>query len=246
LARELADVLHHLLPEAAPLGVRSPRRLLLPAESGNRFGAAVLWNLGVELRREGIGASVRFARSDTEDYRPPASEREQPRSPLLPTLESVETKDLSGLAEPEVREDVALIGAQDDWVLQAPPGALAGSAVLLLATPTEQCSSRVHELVDARFAGQEAVRLGITIHGVRGLEEARDAFDALADDVEAQHGVELTSYGFLLEDVQLYRAHVGQQPVSLCRPGSPAAITLADVARTLCNDFPAWVPSADD
>jgi MinD-like ATPase involved in chromosome partitioning or flagellar assembly len=78
--------------------------------------------------------------------------------------------------------------------------------------------------------------VGVTIHGVRSIDEARDAFHALVSALEPELRERLVSYGLLLDDLDVYRAIVNRRPVGVIHPQSRAARALADVARLLLGD----------
>ena len=78
----------------------------------------------------------------------------------------------------------------------------------------------------------------MTVHGVRSIEEARWTFLELAASCEQELGRPLTSYGLLLDDLDVYRGIVERRAVGLCRPRSRAARALRDVARLLCEETP--------
>ena len=80
------------------------------------------------------------------------------------------------------------------------------------------------------------LELGVTLHGVESIAEARNAFDALAQRTESETTRPLISYGLLVDDLHVYRAIAAQRPVGLAHPQSPAARALMDVARLLYED----------
>jgi hypothetical protein len=86
--------------------------------------------------------------------------------------------------------------------------------------------------------------VGVTIHGVRSIDEARGAFYALVSALEPELRERLVSYGLLLDDLDVYRAIVNRRPVGVIHPQSRAARALADVARLLLSD--AAVPAVDE
>ena len=80
------------------------------------------------------------------------------------------------------------------------------------------------------------VEVGVTIHGVNQIDEARRAFDDLARACEERLGLSLASYGLLVDDLDLYRAIAAGRPIGRENPNAPAARALTDVARLLYED----------
>jgi MinD-like ATPase involved in chromosome partitioning or flagellar assembly len=78
--------------------------------------------------------------------------------------------------------------------------------------------------------------VGVTIHGVSAISEARTAFEHLSRITEEQLGLVLASYGLLVDDLHVYRAIAAQRPIGLAHPQAPATRALKDVARLLYED----------
>ena len=93
---------------------------------------------------------------------------------------------------------------------------------LLLASPDPEALRRAHDQAREIAANQPGAAIGVTIHGVGRIEEARGAFEKLAIAVEADAAIELESYGLLVDDLHLYRAIVAQRPIGLAHPAAPA------------------------
>jgi hypothetical protein len=238
VARQLADVLHYFLEDAAaPSGGRT-RCLALVAEPDELLGVALLWNLAHELARRGTSVAWVSALSD-EELLP---------GDALPGVARVlaPVDELAGLAS-AVREVGAKLRARraPELVLtRVPPAWLAPEAgagellawTLLLAGADPECRDearvRSRRIADA-FPG---ARVGVTVHGVRSVREAEVAFDALARGL-GPAGAELWSYGLLLDDHLLYDALLSKRPLGEHRPESRAAHALRDVARLLHEDW---------
>ena len=91
-------------------------------------------------------------------------------------------------------------------------------------------------------ATEPGAEVGVTLHGVESVAEARPAFGRLAGRFEAELGRPLRSFGLLLDDLLVYRAVVERRPVVLSHPQSLAARALADVARLLLGDARSGAP----
>jgi hypothetical protein len=84
-------------------------------------------------------------------------------------------------------------------------------------------------------ANTPSMRVGVTIHGARRVRDAERAFSHLARVAEKNLGCGLTSYGLLVDDLDVYRAIVAQRPIGLEHPQCPAARALRDVARLVLD-----------
>ena len=78
--------------------------------------------------------------------------------------------------------------------------------------------------------------IGVTIHGVSSVKQARHAFEHLSRMCDSQLGFALVSYGLLVDDLDVYRAIAAQRPIGLVHPQAPATRALMDVARLLYED----------
>jgi len=80
------------------------------------------------------------------------------------------------------------------------------------------------------------LEVGVAIHGVRRIDDARQAFDELARRCDQQIGLALASYGLLVDDLDVYRAIAAGRSVMGTSPNCPAARALNDVARLIYED----------
>lgn len=245
MARALGDVLHLFDPELAP--ARAPRRAAaapLPVTAlalapGDLLGLGAAFNLAVELARRGgragLVASAEGAPLSADDEAAALGARLAlvPPGPPAALLDTVR-----GLAQ-ELAEDGGAGLLLACLPLDALEDALAGGALehALLLSPADRGSLAQTEARARRFyAARRDARVGVTIHGVRSVGEAREAFDRLHDAIERDLGRALCSYGLLVDDLALYRSLVERRPVATSRHQSPAARALADVARLLAED----------
>jgi hypothetical protein len=118
---------------------------------------------------------------------------------------------------------------------------------LLFTRPDGRDLARSHALVERVLAVAPDARIGVTVHGVGSIEEARDAFDAfIAMASPADSRRPLLSYGLLVDDLDVYRAIANRRAVGVSHPQSRAARALADVASLLLEDAGAGVrPAAE-
>lgn len=205
--------------------------------------AAFTWNLAVEVARLGGRAMV----IAPEDSAPSPLWPEAGTGPLgvelLPSLAA----DLPGLLAVAQQAASAKMrtGAEGGLVfVRIPPAWLdaPGKGSELLRWTLLFTSSRIPDLkgtlvMAKTIMGQHPkARVGITIHGAESRSEAETAFGRLARSARQNLGHDLTSYGLLVDDLQVYRAIVAQRPIGLAHPQSPAARALRDVAQLLLND----------
>ena len=80
------------------------------------------------------------------------------------------------------------------------------------------------------------IEIGVTLHGVSSISEARSAYETLARRAQSDLGLFLISYGLLVDDLHVYRAIAAQRPIGLEHPQAPATRALMDVARLLYKD----------
>jgi hypothetical protein len=250
LARGLADVLHYFIPEvpaadrtsAAPRAIPVPI-LGVPLGDGDVVRAALVWNLAVEIARLGSGGTiVAPAVEDAGSLWP-----EPGQGPLGTELVLTFAEDLGELAtaaldvaasrsEESLEAGFVLVRVPPGWLEKGPVAQPFLRRILLFVSPDRRDLVETYSLVKRCFAaGAESV--GITIHGVRSVTEAEQAFLRLARASERHLGRPLTSYGLLVDDLHVYRSIVSRRPVGLTHPHSPAARTLRDVAKLVFADL---------
>jgi hypothetical protein len=241
LARELADVIHYFLEDArSGAAEREPPLVAVPVGEKEAVRLAFVWNLAVELARSGARPSLVVPEGGTaRDLLPPAAVG----GVLAPELILSPARDLAGLARdarsperPARDGSLRLAVVPAEWIgLQAAPGRLL-RWTLLFATPDPAGLDAACALAGRVAAADPAAEIGLTLHGVESVAEARAAFSLLAGRFEAEGGRPLRSYGLLLDELLVYRGVVERRPVVLSHPQSLASRALADVARLLLTD----------
>lgn len=252
MPRQLEDVLDYLLPRAASAGAvaaRPPRAaalpiLTLPVPPDDVLCAAIAYNLAVSLARTGLQVSVVLPEDPSLCELWPDSEPQ----PLGLALVSTRSADLAELGRAAL--DVAvgrLADARDGGIVLVcvPPALLfradrAARALLrwcLLFSLPDRDSLRASYAVAKRALALEAgIRVGLTLHGVRSLQQAERAFERIARVAARQLGTRLVSYGLLVDDLQVYRSIAARRPVALAQPQSPATRALAEVAELIRSE----------
>ena len=255
MARDLGDVLHYFFHEDEAARPRAPKPpppaaqraalpvIATPLSDRDVVRATLLWNLAVEIARQGASASVVApANGDTAALWP-----EPGRGPLGAELVLTFADDLAGLARSAF--DVAthagasarggglvLVRVPPAWLAQAGDAPALFDWTLLLVSPQPRELLETYALVKQLVKACPTARVGITIHGPRSVGEAREAFDRLARTTRRHLDRELASYGLLVDDVHVVRAIVSRRPVGLAHPHAAATRALQDVARWLILD----------
>jgi hypothetical protein len=249
VARELGDVLHYFIPDdEVPQPQRelrgSPLALVaVPVVESDVVRAAFVWNLAVEMGRLGAAAAV-IAPGDEarESLWPPPG-----RGPLGAEFVPSSVPDLHTLASRALEVatsrgaecrggGMVLVQVPPSWLDEAMEGDPLLRWTLLFTAPEPRDLEETRALAERLLFAVPEAQVGVTIHGVRSIEEARRAFDALAAALEPGLRERLVSYGLLLDDLDIYRAIVNRRPIGVIRPQSRAARALGDVARLLLGD----------
>jgi hypothetical protein len=262
--RDLGDVIDYFLPDRRahealaparrPLEARSepgprPERpaalpiVALPIGSRDVVRAAFAWNLAVELARRGASATLLAP--------------EEPESSLLwpepgpgPVGAELVLAPCAGLAElARAALDLAVARAADapdggvvlarvppEWLREARHARALLRWVLLFATAEGAELHEAYALAKRVLAAVPETRIGVTVHGVRRVAEAEAGFRRVAGVASRHLGAQLLSYGFLVDDLHVYRAITARRPVGIEHPQSRAARALGDVARLILDD----------
>ncbi len=239
MPRELADVIHYFLDERDRGGEARPPLLALPVREKDAVRLALLWNLAVELGRSGARASILVPETAAarELLPPPAV-----GGVLAPELTLSGARSLAELAadsrrgEPGREGSLRLALVPAEWIRGTDGAAGLLRWTLLLATPDPPDLDATAELAERVAAADPGAEVGVTLHGVESVRQARELFERLAGRFEARAGRPLRSYGLLLDDLLVYRAAVERRPVVLSHPQALASRALADVASLLLDD----------
>jgi hypothetical protein len=236
VSRDLGDVLHYFI-DGAPAAGR--RVLAVPLGERDLVRSALVLGLAAELASAGRPAVLAApgaceALGHAESASPQGVERVASDAGDAGAL-AAHVEALLGEASAG-RRGIVLAPLPPAWIDgSSRPGALLDWS-LVLATPQPRDLDRAFGLLARIDLAAPGGRLGVTVHGIRDLDEARDAFLALAVRSESELGRPLLSYGCLLDDLDVCRALVARRPLGLVRPASRAARALRDVARLLAED----------
>jgi hypothetical protein len=259
LPRDLGDVLHFFLgdedgaPHAPRAGdgggpPRADRLAALPIVSipvGERdvVRAAYAWNLAVEVARQGASATLLApVQGDATALWPEAG-----RGPLGVEVALSSARNFGDLNRAAL--DIAVGRAADSgdggvvlttvppaWYRDAATGRALIRWVLLFAAAEASDLLETYGLAKRVIGANPEARVGVTIHGVRRVAEAEQAFRRVSDVAARRLDHPLESYGLLVDDLHVYRAIVSRRPIGLEHPQSRAARALRDVASLLLED----------
>lgn len=257
MPRDLADVLHYFLPEfdgeretsvgrEAQLGggeARSLAILGIPIGERDVVRAALAWNLAIETARLGAATLMIAPASDAGSPLWP----EPGMGPLGTELVLCPATDLESLylAATELAKShandtkmggIVFVRIPPPWLAVGRTKANPIRWLLLLTSANRRDLHEAYDLAKTLSGADPAVELGVTIHGVSSISEARAAFEYLSRISQEQLGLVLSSYGLLVDDLDVYRAIAAQRPIGLAHPQAPATHALMDVARLLHED----------
>ncbi len=215
----------------------------LPIGENDVVRAALAWNLAIETSRLGGATVIVTPDSDSSSPLWP----EAGAGPLGTELFFCPAVDLQGLysVAHEIAADHARRGRRGGIVfVRIPPAWLVGSDpetnpirwLLLLTSANRRDLTDAFDLAKTLAAVDPHVEIGVTVHGVRSISEARNAFEYLSRLGKQELGMVLASYGLLVDDLHVYRAIAAQRPIGVAHPQAPATRALMDVARLLYED----------
>jgi len=228
-----------------PLATAAPAFPLLgvPIGESDVVKAALTWNLAVETTRLGGRAIVLTPASGTDTPLWP----EPGNGPLGTETILCEARDLDELtqtaaelaisqAASAARGGTIFVGVPAHWL--AADGAQADPLDwwLLISSSNRNDLAESFDLARAVRHSNARAQIGVTIHGVTSVNEARCAFKYLSRLCQTRLQLDLTSYGLLVDDLHVYRAIVAQRPIGLAHPQAPATRALMDVAGLIYED----------
>lgn len=227
---------------AAPLPV-----LGIPIGDRDVMHAALTWNLAVETARLGRQAIVLAPESDAQTPLWPA----RGVGPLGSEVLFCPASDLEALGRSAaecareralgpasrgrsggtlfVRVPIAWIERGDAWSDPIPWW-------LLMSSSDRRHLEDAYRLGKAIRALSPEAEIGVTIHGVSNVGEARRAYEHVSRLCQAELDLDLISYGLLVDDLHVYRAIAAQRAIGLAHPQAPATRALMDVARLIDED----------
>jgi hypothetical protein len=250
LPRDLADVLHYFLPELeqgqGKAGECPPTPLPilgLPIGEQDVVRAALAWNLAIEASR--LGASTVMLAPETDEVSPLWPEAGP--GPLGSELVFCPARNLTDLqaaadelaakrASKARQGGVVFVRIPPSWLEQGHAPIESVRWVLLMSSSNRRDLEGAFELAASLQRRHPRIEIGLTVHGTQTIAEARSAFEWLARRMRDGLGLDLISYGLLVDDLNVYRAIAAQRPIGLVHPQAPATRALMDVARLIYED----------
>ena len=235
MARDLSDVLHYFLEDAPPSahGAAAPL-LAVPLARGETLRSALTQALASELAERGLDVALLV---------PSVNVTPQDGLPgIRPVRVACGSQNLGDLraaamawAAKHRERGLALVQVPAEWLDQLQPCDPLLGWVLLLAEPGDRRSALDLCLRLGRCG--PSTQIGVTVHGVHSIDEGEALFETLAREVEGSVGRRLSSYGLVLDDLEIARALVTGRAMDSQGPGQDAARSLRDVAHWLHEDL---------
>lgn len=230
-------------PTERPTG-RLPLSLLgIPIGDRDVVHAAYTWNLAIETARQGGASLIVAPECDRETALWPAAGAGAFGGEVVYCA----VGDLAGLcraaaalAEERSRQSprggIVFTRIPPEWLAEARASLEPLRWLLFFASPGRMGIDAPLERLKPLLERQPGIDVGVTLQGFRRVGEARKAFDDLARRFDERLGTSLVSYGFLVDDLDVYRGIATGQPIGLRAPDAPAGRALRDVARLLYED----------
>lgn len=225
-------------PEVHELGSSSLPLAAVPIADHEIVRASLVAGLASEIAALGGDATLLTPETPNAEALFSRSICESPRV----RLETCPAEDLASLHSAAV----ALAAARADGcadggivLVRIPPVWLRGAEqpaellewMLLFTSPQQHDMARAYALAALVLEANPKAEVGITVHGAVGQQDGEETFTRLARNVEQRLGLTLTSYGLLVEDLDVYRAIVARRAIGRAHPNSLAAKGLRETAK---------------
>jgi hypothetical protein len=255
--RDLADVLHYFMPEIAADENQRTEAVHIPAIPPEpEFETASLPLAAVPIADHeivvaslvaGLASEISALGGDSTILTPATPNAQtlfaqsQDVSPSI-RVETCDAQDLASLHRAAI--ELAGARARDHpeggvVLVRIPPLWLRGAEqhpellewTLLFTSPQQRSLEQTYALAALVLEENPQASVGITVRGAIGQRDGEEAFARLAHSVEQRLGLTLTSYGLLVEDLDICRAIVAERPIGQAHPNSLAARALRETAK---------------
>lgn len=253
MARELRDVLHHLLPETRGSARRPEAAPVAGVAVGlhDMVGAALCSSLAAELARQGARVTLLASTARGAAALWPEPGRGESGLQFVPSDAGdaeLLLRDAGALARRPVRAPgprLVLVALPPDWLRRVREAAAALPFLLLplpdLPRALEAGGTLLAEMATARGTR----RAGVVVHGAQSSATARRAGEDFAVAAARRMGAPVRCLGGLPDDLEIYRAIAGRRPGDLCRAPGPASRGLAHAARAFLAELEGPTAPAD-
>ena len=215
----------------------------LPIGARDVVRAALAWNLAIETTR--LGASTVLLAPDSDGRSPLwpeagigplGSELVYCRAQDLEQLYAAAAELAAARAEKARQGGIVFLRIPPEWLEEGRTELDPVRWMLLMSSSNRRDLDAAFERAARLVDRHPRIELGLTVHGAQSIAEARSAFEWLARRIQQRFGLDLISYGLLVDDLHVYRAIAAQRPIGLAHPQAPATRALMDVARLLYED----------
>ncbi len=229
---------HRSEPQAREQQTSALPLVALPVADHEIVRASLIASLAVEIAALGGNTTILTPATPNAEKLFPQRLGESPRMRVQVT----QAEDLASLHSAAV--ELAVTGRADEnqggiVLVRIPPMWLRGADhatellewLLLFTSPDQRNLANTYALAAMVLKENPTAEIGITVHGAKGSRDAEAAFGQLALSVEQRLGLNLASYGLLVEDLDIYRALVSGTTVGRAYPGSLSAQSLRAAAK---------------
>ncbi len=249
MARELGEVLHYFLDDASqPPGRREePGKaepcpiVAAPLHPRDPIRTALLWSLAAEMRALGRAPTL-LAPEPQPEHSAWLDLACEAFAPTWVPLPAGDVGPLLGAAAdaaatlPQESGSVVLVHVPSDRTWNDAHTQLF-SRCWLVAGASDADRREFLELCERVLSAAPRAQVGVTVRGAETLAEARGVFDGLAELFAARFERPLTSYGLLVDELELARSLVEGPARGEGFGCTRAARALRDVALLLRDDL---------
>lgn len=210
----------------------------VPIANHDIVRASLLTGLASEIIALGGDATILTPATSNADVLFAQSLEESPRLRIvtrpagdLASLHCAAVDLAAARADDGAESGVVLVRIPPHWLRGAEQSPELLEWLLLFASPEQRNLSETYALAAAVLAENPKASVGITVYGAEGARDGAEAFALLAHSVEQRLGLTLTSYGTLVEDLDIYRAIVAGRALGRAHPNSLAAKALRETAK---------------
>lgn len=238
----------HALLEFMDAPRRAATILAVPIAGRDVLRATFTWDLAIEIARLGAPAVVLTPnRVEAARLFPDSAQGQGIPDVSLHICDAEDLASLNETAETLAQDlqrgrgeaGLLLVRVPPEWLAQAQSTSRILRRLLLFTSSDSRDLSAAYGMTRQTLQAQPDAQIGVTIHGVSDPSAAREAGDLLAASSARNLGLELTRYGEVPDDLDIYRSITARCPIGVAHPHSPAAHALREVARKIHGEISA-------